>query len=152
MQLIHVKDRRQLDILRGKQASYGELRFAYTDTSIEKLAGWLHLPHAMQMILKEDEAFVAYLAAAETLWKNHLTVLETFVEPAYQRKGIGNMLLSQAIDFAKKEGLPGVIVQTEHANLPAQKLYEKNGFRKFENPEWKGVSYKLSFSTRNQDA
>lgn len=145
MQFIPVTDRQQLDILRGKEASYEELHCAYTDTYIEKLAGILHNSHALQVILKDGDLFVGYLAAAETLWKDHLTVVETFVAPDYQRKGIGSILMEHAIGFAEKAGLRGVIVQTERGNLPARKLYEKHGFRKFENPEWEGVSYALAF-------
>lgn len=145
MQLLRITDRKQLEILRGRKASFGELHFSFSDSYIEWLSGLLDNKHAYQIFLQDNSEFVGYLASAQTLWEDHLTIVETFIAPPYQGKGIGKQLVERAVAFAKKQGLKGVIVQTEQENLPAQKLYEKTGFRKLMNPEWKGVSYKLSF-------
>lgn len=145
MQTIIVKDRKQLDILRGKQASHGELLFSFSDAYVGWLSDVLKNKHAYQIILEENENFVGYIASAETLWPNFLTMIEIFVSPEYQGKGIGKTLLAHVIDFAKREGLIGLMVQTENENIPAQKLYERSGFQRCENKEWEGVTYKLEF-------
>ena len=144
MQIIPIADRKQLDILRGRNAAFGNLIFSFTEAYIEQLSGYLESKHAFQILAKEGTDFVGYLAAAETLWSNHLTIIEVFIAPAFQGKGVGTMLVERAIAFAKQEKLRGMVVQTERENIPAQKLYGRIGFRKFENPEWEGISYKLS--------
>ncbi|MFA5799549.1 MAG: GNAT family N-acetyltransferase [Candidatus Peribacteraceae bacterium] len=144
MKVVFVKHPAQLDILAGQKASYDHLDFSFSEKYLNQLKSLLGNKHSYQIILEDDGNFVGYLASAETLWSNHLTIIEVFVSPEYQGKGVGKILLSHAIEFAKKEGLAGLIVQTENDNVPAQKLYENRGFQKFENREWEGISYKLA--------
>jgi ribosomal protein S18 acetylase RimI-like enzyme len=143
MQMIVVRNPAQLDILSSKKASYGELNFGFSEKYLTWLKELLGNKHAYQVILMDGDNFVAYIASAETLWPNYLTVIEVFVSPEYQGKGVGKILLEHAKDFAKKEDLEGLMVQTENENIPAQKLYEKAGFSRIENKEWEGTTYKF---------
>lgn len=143
MQVVLITDPAQLDILSNKKASYGELNFGFSEKYLSWLKDLLKNKHAYQIILQEDGNFVGYIASAETLWPNYLTIIEIFVSPEYQGKGIGKTLLGYITDFAKKEGLEGLMVQTEAENIPAQKLYERMGFNRIENKEWEGITYKL---------
>lgn len=144
MKVIFVTNPKQLDRLSAQKANYGGLKFSFSETYLNELKNLLSNNHFYQIILEDNEHFVGYLASAETLWKNNLTIVEIFVAPEFQGKGIGKMLLSYAVDFAKKERLVGVVVQTENDNEPARRLYEGGGFQKFENKEWEGISYELS--------
>lgn len=143
MQVVLITDPAQLDILSNKKASYGELNFGFSEKYLSWLKDLLKNKHAHQIILQENGNFVGYAASAETLWPNYLTIIEIFVSPEYQGKGIGKTLLGYVTDFAKKEGLEGLMVQTEAENIPAQKLYERMGFNRIENKEWEGITYKL---------
>ena len=143
MQVIFVTDPAQLNILSNKKANHGELNFGFSEKYLTRLKELLSNKYAYQIILMDGNNFVAYIASAETFWPNYLTIIEVFVSPEYQGKGVGKMLLEHAIDFAKKEGLEGLMVQTETENLPAQKLYERTGFNKIENKEWEGITYKF---------
>lgn len=139
----------ELSVLKGKSASYKNLTFSFSDEYLQKLADLFDKKNCIQLFAKDSESdnVAGYIAAAETFEKDYLTIVELFVDPLYQRKGVGTGLIEKAIEYAKKKNLNGAITQTEFENIPAQKLYEKFGFVKIENPEWsKGVTYRLEFA------
>lgn len=53
------------------------------------------------------------------------------VVKAYWNQGVGSLLLSEIIDFARKNQFDIIELQVRSDNLPAIHLYEKFGFRKF---------------------
>lgn len=62
-------------------------------------------------------------------WWNKFTYVEELtVETEFRGKGIGHALLTQAINWAKRQGFPGVTPETQDNNVPACMLYEKTGF------------------------
>lgn len=64
--------------------------------------------------------------------------------PEYQGKGVGEKLMRDSINHAKRNGSKGIVTETAFENVPMQKLCEKCGFEKWENPEWQeGVTYKI---------
>ncbi len=50
------------------------------------------------------------------------------VLPAFRRAGVGQALLSFALETAKGQGAEDVYLEVRASNVPAQGLYEKNGF------------------------
>ncbi len=52
-----------------------------------------------------------------------------FIEEIYRKNGIGSKLLKQIEDFAKKENLTGVRLETW--DFQAKGFYEKNGYKVF---------------------
>jgi len=145
-----ITDKNELSLLKGRSASFGNLNFSFSDSYIEELAALFDKENCLQLFAKDSETdkIVGYIAAAETLEKDYITIVELFIEQTHQRRGIGIGLASEIIEFGKKKNLSGVITQTEFENIPAQNLYEKLGFVKIKNPEWKGgVTYRLDFSS-----
>lgn len=55
---------------------------------------------------------------------------DLYVEKRARKKGIGEMLLQQAKEYAKKNGAKSLSLSTAIDNLSAQRLYEKNGYQK----------------------
>lgn len=51
------------------------------------------------------------------------------VRPEYRRRGIANKLVAYSIDYAKLNDCRGITLEVRSTNLPAIKLYEKNGFK-----------------------
>ncbi len=51
------------------------------------------------------------------------------VHPAYQRRGIGRQLLSDAVSHAQAEGFHDLFLNTQATNLPSLSLYRAAGFR-----------------------
>jgi mycothiol synthase len=86
----------------------------------------------------EHELFVIApsgdVAAFCITWTDELTRVGHFepvgTHPAYQRKGLGKSLISEALRRLQAEGMLEVDLCTNHTNLPAIGLYESIGFRK----------------------
>jgi GNAT superfamily N-acetyltransferase len=51
------------------------------------------------------------------------------LDPAYQGRGIGNRLISEAVEFCKQAGFRRVYLTTFAGLNTARHLYEKHGFR-----------------------
>ncbi len=54
---------------------------------------------------------------------------DLYVSPNYRGKGLGEALLNKAKEFCKEKKYKGLALETELEN-PAQKLYEKLGWKK----------------------
>ena len=52
------------------------------------------------------------------------------VEARYRRQGVGSILLSLAINFARQKGAAAVISYTDKENTPSLTLHEQIGFKK----------------------
>lgn len=55
---------------------------------------------------------------------------DIIVDPAHRAHGIGRRLLDAAIAELKAKGAPRVVLSTAQRNEPAQRLFEKAGFRR----------------------
>jgi GNAT superfamily N-acetyltransferase len=55
---------------------------------------------------------------------------DLFVADDYRQKGIGQALLTAAASFGKQQQAKWLLLQTGALNTNAQKLYEKNGWKK----------------------
>lgn len=62
-------------------------------------------------------------------WNRLAIVWDIAVNPRFRRMGAGRALVEQAIAWARKRGLAGVMLETQNINLPACCLYERCGFR-----------------------
>ncbi len=58
---------------------------------------------------------------------------DLFVDAAYRKQGIGELLIRKAMRFAKDQGSTFVQLETAVNNFTAQSLYEAIGFKKQEN-------------------
>ncbi len=47
----------------------------------------------------------------------------------FLRRGIGNELLRELIQSAENGAASAILLEVRESNLPARRLYEKNGFR-----------------------
>jgi ribosomal protein S18 acetylase RimI-like enzyme len=146
MNVIQVKNKDELDVLRGKQASFENLKFEFSEKYIQSLKDDLDLKNSVQFIAKDGDNFCGYLSGCEhEFWSNFLYLRELFINSNYQ--GIGSKLVTEFLEKAKKLKLEGAMTQTEFENIPAQNLYEKMGFVKIENKEWdEGITYELIFN------
>jgi GNAT superfamily N-acetyltransferase len=68
------------------------------------------------------------LRGAETKTKVHRARIALGVEPSYQRRGLGEKLMCEAIAFAEAAGLAWLDLWVFSHNAPAQTLYRKLGF------------------------
>lgn len=127
-----IKDEKELDLLRNKDTAHNKLNFSFPQDALAQLKILLRAKNSIQLLVKNDKKIVAYVAVAENLenFPNSLFISEIFVNPPYQKQGIGKNLLKRLITFAKKKRLSSIIAKTGIENFLAQRFYEKNNFIK----------------------
>jgi ribosomal-protein-alanine N-acetyltransferase len=83
--------------------------------------------NAHYIIAKEGERVVGYAGLWLSLDEAHITTFA--VLPDYRRRKIGERMLVALFDRALKLGAEWLTLEVRASNLPAQRLYEKYGFR-----------------------
>ena len=76
-------------------------------------------------------------------WWNHFAYIEDIVvNPEYRGMGIGRMLLERGIQWARENGFPGVMLETQDDNVPTCTLYQSSGFvlRGFDSNVYKAIN------------
>ncbi|MBO0355603.1 GNAT family N-acetyltransferase [Muricauda ruestringensis] len=68
---------------------------------------------------------------------------DLYVETRYRKMGVGEKLISTAMDFAQKRGSKFVELSTAVDNIIAQGLYERIGFQK-QTPETDFYTYRIN--------
>lgn len=85
----------------------------------------LNAGHAAWVMLL-DNKIIGYTLMMLVLDEAHL--LNISVAAAYQKQGLGRVLLSHMIDRAKESGVLNMFLEVRSSNVPAMALYEKMGF------------------------
>lgn len=64
------------------------------------------------------------------MWWNHFACVDRLdVAEKYRRKGVATLLLQKAREWAREQGARGLFLETQDTNVPAMRLYEKNGMK-----------------------
>ena len=71
-----------------------------------------------------------YPSFSSTSMKRLWILNDLFVLPAARKRGVGGALLRRAEEFAKETNAKGLELETWVNNLPAQRLYEKCGWKR----------------------
>ncbi len=61
-------------------------------------------------------------------WNRFAYVEDLVVNPEYRGMGLGRRLLERGIQWARENGFPGVMLETQDDNVPACTLYQSCGF------------------------
>jgi [ribosomal protein S18]-alanine N-acetyltransferase len=83
--------------------------------------------NAHYIVAKEGEHIVGYAGLWLSLDEAHITTFA--VLPQYRRRKIGERMLLSLFERAEKLGAEWLTLEVRASNLPAQRLYEKYGFR-----------------------
>lgn len=73
-----------------------------------------------------------YPLFSSTMMKKQWVLNDLYVRMEARKSGAGEMLMRKAMEFGTREGSRGLTLQTAVTNTPAQKLYEKLGWKKNE--------------------
>ena len=55
---------------------------------------------------------------------------DLIVDPEYRGHGVGRLLLDATLTYLTSRGAPRVVLSTAERNVPAQRLFERSGFRR----------------------
>ncbi|HKW78482.1 MAG TPA: ribosomal protein S18-alanine N-acetyltransferase [Candidatus Limnocylindria bacterium] len=83
--------------------------------------------NAHYIVAREGERVVGYAGLWLSLDEAHITTFA--VLPDHRRRRIGERMLVSIFDRAVKLGAEWLTLEVRASNLPAQRLYEKYGFR-----------------------
>ncbi len=80
-------------------------------------------------VLNNDPEGSYYKAKWSRNIDNFMAIHAFAIRPDYQGKGIASKVLKYCIETAKELGNEGIRLDIVPTNVPARKLYEKNGFK-----------------------
>jgi ribosomal-protein-alanine N-acetyltransferase len=83
--------------------------------------------NAHYIVAREGDHIVGYAGLWLSLDEAHITTFA--VLPDYRRRKIGERMLLSLFERAEKLGAEWLTLEVRASNLPAQRLYEKYGFR-----------------------
>ena len=83
--------------------------------------------NAHYIVAREGERTVGYAGLWLSLDEAHITTFA--VLPDYRRRKIGERMLLDLFDRAERLGAEWLTLEVRASNIPAQRLYEKYGFR-----------------------
>ena len=78
---------------------------------------------------KQQDEPAGVLLLAPTPQRDALEIIYIGIVPQMRGKGLGKVLLSEAVNCAEQIGVKSVLVSIDCRNKPAHKLYEKFGFK-----------------------
>lgn len=102
----------------------------------------LNNPYSKYIIAKLNNEIVGFAGVIDTV--DQLEITNIVVKKDFRNKGIGNMLLVELINIAKESSKKEITLEVNNINLPAIKLYEKNGF--------KNVGFRKKYYNNTDDA
>ena len=74
-----------------------------------------------------DGKIIGYIGISYVL--DSADIISIVVHKDYTQKGIATLLLQEIFAFAKENNIQKIMLEVRRSNIPAQKLYEKHGFK-----------------------
>ena len=74
-----------------------------------------------------DGKIIGYIGISYVL--DSADIISIVVHKENKKKGIATLLLQEIFAFAKENNIQKIMLEVRSSNLPAQKLYEKHGFK-----------------------
>ena len=138
-----IQNENKIEFLKNKQS----FNYKYDQATIDLLKKNLKLKDSLYILAQCNDNFVAFCSTDKGWWEdNYFFIREILVDPEYKKQNIGSEMFKRCIEHAKQKGATGIVTETDFKNIPMQKLCEKFGFQKWDNPIWEeGVTYKLIF-------
>jgi ribosomal-protein-alanine N-acetyltransferase len=87
----------------------------------------LRVPQSIACVARHRDKLAGYLLAWQLEGETHLGNLA--VVPEYQRRGVGQALLSWLIERARTDGPGRITLEVRSSNFAAQELYRRFGFQ-----------------------
>lgn len=96
--------------------------------TIPTLKGELQNPNSQYIVAKLNNEIVGFGGVWKAVDDMHITNI--VVKKSFRRQSFGSILLEQLIVLAEKENITSITLEVNSTNIPAQKLYEKLGFKR----------------------
>ncbi len=121
-----------------------DLSFQHFEEELSQLKSMYAAPFGGIILCKENNEYAGCIAI-RTIDADTAELKRMYVKPAFQKHGIGNMLLQDALTLARKYNYRRIRLDTLSNMLPAINLYKRNGFYEippyYFNPETTAVFF-----------
>jgi len=121
-----------------------DLSFQHFDKELSSLKEIYKEPFGGIILCRHNDLFIGCVALRKHQ-ENIAELKRMYVQPSAQQKGIGTVLLKEAIGFATKLGYKKIRLDTLDSMEPAMLLYKRNGFKNipayYYNPEKNAVYF-----------
>lgn len=102
--------------------------YEYECYSLDSIKDSLKAENNLNLIARINNDAVGYISFSSVL--DEAELLKIVIKKNYRRKGIGKLLLKEAIQYLKARGLKTVFLEVRKSNCAAIVLYENMGFEK----------------------
>lgn len=89
-----------------------------------------------------DGKIIGYIGISYVL--DSADIISIVVHKDYTQKGIATLLLQEIFAFAKENNIQKIMLEVRRSNIPAQKLYEKHGFKQ--------IAIRINYYDNTEDA
>lgn len=96
--------------------------------NVSTLKSELQNPNSQYIIAKLNNEIVGFGGIWKAVDDIHIT--DIVVKKIFRRQKIGSILLEQLISLTKQQNITSITLEVNSNNIPAQKLYEKFGFKR----------------------
>lgn len=79
------------------------------------------------LVARKDNIILGYIGISFVL--DNADIISIVVSKEYTHNGIASLLLENIFNICKEKNITSIILEVRKSNLPAQKLYEKHGFK-----------------------
>ena len=125
--------RRGVSVRAGEMADSGRILALDTDAFARfwrinrRIVGEAVTKCPYYLVAEKDGCIVGYLMAER--WERDAYISRIAVTPDHQGQGIGTRLVEEALILMRRDGLQGVLLNTQEDNASSRAMYEKLGFR-----------------------
>jgi putative acetyltransferase len=121
-----------------------DLSFQKFDDELQQLKEMYALPNGAILLAKENDIFMGCVAVRKKE-KDVAELKRMYIKPIARKKGLGNLLLVEALKIATSLGYKKIWLDTLDNMTPAINLYKKAGFYEiapyYFNPEKNAVFF-----------
>jgi ribosomal protein S18 acetylase RimI-like enzyme len=97
----------------------------------------IYLKNGGEFIVAEYERRIVGMGALKRRDDTHADITRMRIHPDFQRQGIGQSILSRLEEAAGRIGYRTLTLDTTAGQIPARRLYEKNGYTEFKRTHYK---------------
>ena len=120
-------------IRRGVNAFFAE--YALNEFTADKFAALLEDPQEHFIVSDNEDGLdgfvrISHGKAAPVANCSTMEISTLYVQPRHHGRGVGRLLLGQALNYARDANSPSVWLTTNSENVPAIAFYRKQGFEK----------------------
>lgn len=133
-QLIAISKETFYETFRADNTPENMANYLATAFTVEKMTKELNNPHSQFFFAMLDGEIAGYLkvniddAQTEKIPEAQLEVERIYIRKIFQKRGIGQLLMNNAIDIAQSKGYSAIWLGVWEKNPNAIRFYEKAGF------------------------